>query len=319
MERQTTISAREQGEIMAVAETAVSWLMREDEISVEPKSEVFLENLVKEATESVRYLANRLASRLPAHVDTEDLFQMGMIGLLQSVDRFDATRGIKFQTYANRRVQGAMLDYLRSLDWRPRSVRRRNREIAEAVSNIEQRLGAAATTEDITAEMGISTSEYNQWLAEGSLPRAGEFLHAEAHISAAAEDFMNTIPDTSPSPEQSVVNDQMLEVLAGAIEHLPENERIVMTLYYYEQVPMRDIGKRLGVKQARVSQLHSQALRRLQVRVKNNKPFGQAVPKIEATPAPAIQTRKPAARVISITSRKGKTAAVPQTKFAPAA
>jgi RNA polymerase sigma factor FliA len=305
---------------MAVAEPAVSWLMREDEIAVDTKSESFLENLVKEATEPVRYLANRLASRLPAHVDVEDLFQMGMIGLLQSVDRFDASRGIKFQTYANRRVQGAMLDYLRSLDWRPRSVRRRNREIAVAVSSVEQRLGAAASTEEITAEMGISSEEYNQWLAAGSLPRAGEFVHAEAHTSAAAEDFMNTIPDTGATPEQAVVNDQMLEVLAGAIEHLPENERIVMTLYYYEQVPMRDIGKQLGVKQARVSQLHSQALRRLQLRVKNNRPFGQPLPAIAAAPKPAVQNaRKPAARVISITSHKKKTTSAPQTEFAPAA
>ena len=147
----------------------------------------------------LRYLANKLASRLPAHVDVEDLFQMGMIGLLQSVDRFDASRGIKFQTYANRRVQGAMLDYLRSLDWRPRSVRRRNREIAVAVSTVEQRLGCSATSEQITAEMGISADEYNTWLAEGSMPRAGEFVHADSHSSAAAEDFMNTIPDTATS------------------------------------------------------------------------------------------------------------------------
>ena len=95
--------------------------MREDDLAVSAvdiKSEGFMEKLVADATDSVRYLANKLASRLPAHVDVEDLFQMGMIGLLQSVDRFDASRGIKFQTYANRRVQGAMLDYLRSLDWR---------------------------------------------------------------------------------------------------------------------------------------------------------------------------------------------------------
>jgi RNA polymerase sigma factor for flagellar operon FliA len=299
---------------MTVAEPAISWLMRQDEITVDVKSEAFMENLVEQAKESVRYLANKLASRLPAHVDVEDLYQMGMIGLLQSVDRFDASRGIKFQTYANRRVQGAMLDYLRSLDWRPRSVRRRNREIAEAVSTVEQRLGGTADSEEIISEMGISAEEYNTWLAEGSMPRAGEFVHADANSSAAAEDFMSTIPDTAATPEESVVSEQMQEVLAQAIEHLPENERIVMQLYYYEQVPMRDIGKQLGVKQARVSQLHSQALRRLRLRVKNNRPFGHTLPQT----AVAVAPRKPAARVISITSRKRKPAPV-ETHFAPAA
>lgn len=291
--------------------------MRQDEITEDVKSEGFLEKLVAEAADSVRFLANKLASRLPAHVDVEDLYQMGMIGLLQSVDRFDASRGIKFQTYANRRVQGAMLDYLRSLDWRPRSVRRRNREIAVAVSTVEQRLGGMATTEDITAEMGISAEEYNTWLAEGSLPRAGEFTHSDSNSSAAAEDFISTIPDSAASPEQTVVNDQMQAVLAEAIEYLPENERIVMQLYYYEQVPMRDIGKQLGVKQARVSQLHSQALRRLRLRMKNNRPFGTPMGMPAAAPA-IITERKPAARVVSITSRKRKTATA-RPAFAPAA
>ncbi|MSO19972.1 MAG: sigma-70 family RNA polymerase sigma factor [Acidobacteria bacterium] len=191
---------------MTVAEPAVSWMMRQDEIPVDIQSASFMENLVNEAKDSVRYLAKRLASRLPAHVDVEDLYQMGMIGLLQSVDRFDDSRGIKFQTYANRRVQGAMLDYLRSLDWRPRSVRRRNREIAVAVSTVEQRLGGSASTEEITAQMDISMDEYHQWMSEGSIPRAGEFIHADAHSSSSVDDFMNTIADTAATPEQAVLS-----------------------------------------------------------------------------------------------------------------
>ncbi len=294
---------------MTVAEPAISWMMRRDETPVDIKSSSFMENLVNEATDSVRYLAKRLASRLPAHVDVEDPYQMGMIGLLQSVDRFDDSRGIKFQTYANRRVQGAMLDYLRSLDWRPRSVRRRNREIAVAVSTVEQRLGGSASTEEITAQMDISMDEYHQWMSEGSIPRAGEFIHSDAHASSSSDDFMNTIADSSATPEQAVLSEQMQAVLSKAIDHLPENERLVMSLYYYEQVPMRDIGEHLGVKQARVSQLHSQALRRLRLRMQNNRPFGQTadqpVPVLaRQTPAIVMTPRQPAARVATISRRK---------------
>ena len=131
-----------------------------------------VQEMVDNSLPGVRYLANRIASRLPAHVDVEDLIQVGMVGLLQSVDRYDPDRGVKFQTYANRRIEGAMLDYLRSLDWRPRSVRRRGRELEQAMASAEQRLGESASQEELAEEMGVSAAELDQWIRDACSPRS---------------------------------------------------------------------------------------------------------------------------------------------------
>lgn len=314
---------------MAVADAASAWLIRQEDFPADGLGESFLEPIIAEAKETVRYLASRLASRLPAHVDVEDLFQVGMLGLIQSAQRFDETRGVKFQTYANRRVQGAMLDYLRSLDWRPRSVRRRNRVVAEAISAVEQRTGEAANTEDIAAEMGLTSPQYHQWMLESSAHHGSSVPHFEYGAGDSTDDLLNTVPDTSATPEETIVNEDLLDVLARAIEHLPETERTVMTLYYYEQLPMREIGKQLGVKQARVSQLHSQALRRLRLRMKGGRPFGDPRPVLLTAIAPAASVavaveQAPAAavaatpsRVVSIASRQKVTA--PTADLAPAA
>jgi RNA polymerase sigma factor for flagellar operon FliA len=219
----------------------------------------------------VKFLAGRLANRLPAHVDVEDLIQVGLMGLLQCAQRFDSKRGVKFQTYANRRVQGAMLDYLRSLDWRPRSVRKRSRRLAHAVATVEQRTGETASEEELAAEMGMSSPELREWIQD--YYSRGE--HAAIHTSARrmeenSEDLLARIPDPADSPESAVEKTEVCRRLGQAIENLPENERIVLTHYYYEQQTMREIGKCLGVKQARVSQLHSQALRRLRLRLRRD-------------------------------------------------
>jgi RNA polymerase sigma factor for flagellar operon FliA len=216
----------------------------------------------------VRYLANRIASRLPAHIDVEDLVQVGLVGLLQSADRYDPSRGVKFQTYANRRVEGAMLDYLRSLDWRPRSVRRRSRELEQAVASAEQRLGESASQEDLAREMGVSASELDQWIRDSC--SSGEW-HATAFAETNAEDsprdLLAELRDPADSPEETVKKQQLLEVMTEALNTLPRKERLVVSMYYYEHCTMKEIGDVLGVRQGRVSQLHSQAIGRLRKRV----------------------------------------------------
>jgi RNA polymerase sigma factor FliA len=249
-----------------------------------------LEQTMNESMAGVKYLAGRLANRLPAHVDVEDLVQVGLMGLLQCVQRFDSDRGVKFQTYANRRVQGAMLDYLRSLDWRPRSVRKRSRRLAQAVAAVEQRTGESACEEDLAAEMGMSSPELRQWLQDYC--SRGE--HATINFSdrggdECSDDLMALIADPADSPEAVVEKSELREKLAQAVENLPENERVVLTLYYFEQKTMREIGRSLGVKQARVSQLHSQALRRLRLRLRRDVGIGAA----PVSPAPVAE-RAPA-------------------------
>ncbi len=262
---------------MAVAETAESCMIRQDDRQ-EEKTGV-LENSMEESLAAVRFLASRLATRLPAHVDVDDLVQVGMMGMIQSAERFDQSRGVKFQTYANRRVQGAMLDYLRSLDWRPRSVRKRNRKLAEAVAAVEQRKGCSASEEEIALEISLETDEFHEWMRDFSARgNRTNIFHPDSPARETTDDFLSTLADPSDSPEERAEKQQMNQLVVEAIQHLPENERIVMSLYYYEQVPMRVIGQRLGVKQARVSQLHTQALRRLRIRIKNGRPLGRSLP-----------------------------------------
>ncbi|MBI4459096.1 MAG: FliA/WhiG family RNA polymerase sigma factor [Acidobacteria bacterium] len=225
-----------------------------------------LEEVVNHSMAGVRFLANRLANRLPAHVDVEDLVQVGVVGLLQSVHRFDPERGVKFQTFANRRVEGAMLDYLRSLDWRPRSVRQRSRELRKTMDTMHQRLGETPAEEDVAAEIGLSAAALQEWkrdsAAEGD-PLCNLLWETDESVPNPVE----TVADSADSPERTLEKSQMRELLTQAIDRLPENERMVLMLYYYEHLTMQEIGECLGVKQGRISQLHSQAIRRLKTRM----------------------------------------------------
>ncbi|MBI3896574.1 MAG: FliA/WhiG family RNA polymerase sigma factor [Acidobacteria bacterium] len=227
-----------------------------------------LEDMVTHSMPGVRFLASRLANRLPSHVDVEDLIQVGVIGLLQSVQRFDPERGVKFQTFANRRIEGAMLDYLRSLDWRPRSVRQRNRQLKKTMEHMEQQLGETPAEEAVAAEIGLSSAAFQKWKKDSAVdgdPLSQLFWESETDDSAsrAAE----AVADSADSPEATLEKSQIQKILSEAMDRLPENERIVLMLYYYEHLTMQEIGQALGVKQGRISQLHSQALRRLRKRL----------------------------------------------------
>lgn len=222
-----------------------------------------LDELVNQSLPAVKFLASRLVSRIPYGVELDDLVQAGVIGLLQSADRFDPTRGVKFQTYANRRVQGAMLDYLRSLDWKPRSVRNRNRKLEQAFHDAGQRLGTRATEEDVAEEIGISIQELEQWM--------DAFSGTQPAVTGEEKSYALTLAslaDPSESPEEALEKEQMRRVLVEAIEHLPKNERLVLSLYYYDQITMQEIGAVMGLRQARISQLHSQAVLRLRRRLR---------------------------------------------------
>ena len=234
-----------------------------------------MEEMVSHSMPGVRFLASRLANRLPDHVDVEDLIQVGVIGLLQSAHRFDPERGVKFQTFANRRVEGAMLDYLRSLDWRPRSVRQRNRHLRKAMDHMEQQLGEAPTEEDVAAEIGLTTAALQEWKKDSRAD--GDPLCRllwESETEENAPTAVEAMADPADTPEATLEKTQMQEILAEAVDRLPDNERVVLMLYYYEHLTMQEIGESMGVKQGRVSQLHSQAIRRLRIRLRAGRNSG---------------------------------------------
>ena len=217
----------------------------------------------------VKYVAGRLGSGLPAHVDEGDLVSYGLLGLIGAIERYDPSRDIKFETYAIARIKGAIIDELRALDWVPRSVRSRAREIERAIAELEARLGTAPTDEQIAAKIGISVDELEESLtdiARSSIAALDELWSVSGEGDQIS--LMDTIEDESgPRPEAALDQTEMREALADAIARLPEREKLVVTLYYYEELTLREIGEVLGVTESRVSQLHTKAILRLKARL----------------------------------------------------
>jgi RNA polymerase sigma factor FliA len=217
----------------------------------------------------VKYVAGRLGSGLPAHVDEGDLVSYGLLGLIGAIERYDPTRDIKFETYAISRIKGAIIDELRALDWVPRSVRSRAREIERAIAELEAKLGTAPTDEQIAAKIGISVDELEESLTDisrSSIAALDELWSVSGEGDQVS--LLDTIEDTTgPRPQEALDEVEMREALADAIARLPEREKLVVTLYYYEELTLREIGEVLGVTESRVSQLHTKAILRLKSRL----------------------------------------------------
>jgi RNA polymerase sigma factor for flagellar operon FliA len=217
----------------------------------------------------VKYVAGRLGSGLPAHVDEGDLVSYGLLGLIGAIERYDPERDIKFETYAMARIKGAIIDELRALDWVPRSVRSRAREIERAIAELESRLGRAPTDEEIARKIGISVDELEESLTDisrSSIAALDELWSATGEGDQIS--LLDTLEDTSgPRPAEALDETELREALADAIARLPEREKLVVTLYYYEELTLREIGEVLGVTESRVSQLHTKAVLRLKARL----------------------------------------------------
>jgi RNA polymerase sigma factor for flagellar operon FliA len=217
----------------------------------------------------VKYVAGRLGSGLPAHVDEGDLVSYGLLGLISAIERYDPSRDIKFETYAIARIKGAIIDELRALDWVPRSVRSRAREIERAIAELESKLGTAPTDDQIAEKIGITVEELGDSLTDisrSSIAALDELWSVSGEGDQIS--LLDTIEDTTgPRPAEALDETEMREALAEAIARLPEREKLVVTLYYYEELTLREIGEVLGVTESRVSQLHTKAILRLKARL----------------------------------------------------
>jgi RNA polymerase sigma factor FliA len=218
----------------------------------------------------VKYVAGRLGSGLPAHVDEGDLVSYGLLGLIGAIERYDPARDVKFETYAMARIKGQIIDELRSMDWVPRSVRARARNIERAIGELEARLGRAPTDEEISKKLGITEEELEESLGEiarSSIAALDELWT----VSGSGGDqvaLIDTIEDEgAPDPQGTLSVTEQKEALAEAIQRLPEREKLVVTLYYYEELTLREIGEVLGVTESRVSQLHTKAILRLKAHI----------------------------------------------------
>lgn len=221
------------------------------------------DELVNRHSPLVKRIAYHLMSRLPPCVQVDDLIQAGMIGLLEASRNYDPSQGASFETYAGIRIRGAMLDEIRKNDWAPRSVHRKARKVAEAVRQIENIKGRDARDNEVAAAMGVSLDEYYQVLQDASGYLVMSFEDMGVDDEAVAAQFA----DNTPGPLDRLQKDDFKKSLSEAVAGLPERERLVMTLYYDEELNLREIGAVLGVSESRVSQIHSQALIRLQARL----------------------------------------------------
>jgi RNA polymerase sigma factor for flagellar operon FliA len=218
----------------------------------------------------VKYVAGRLGSGLPAHVDEGDLVSYGLLGLISAIERYDPDRDVKFETYAIARIKGSILDELRALDWVPRSVRSRARQIERAMAELEAKLSRAPTDEELAKKVGITVEELEDSLTDISRSSIAA-LDELWTISGSGGDqvaLIDTIEDTQgPEPQSAFAQTELREMVADAITGLPEREKLVITLYYYEDLTLREIGEVLGVTESRVSQLHTKAILRLKARL----------------------------------------------------
>jgi RNA polymerase sigma factor for flagellar operon FliA len=220
----------------------------------------------------VKYLAQRIATRLPASVEVNDLISAGILGLIDAVEKFEPERGIKFTTYARRRICGAILDDLRSLDWAPRSLRKKARDLESTYAKLERELGRSVSDEEVAVEMGMALEEYHQLLGDLNGITIGGFetiADNQDDGGSGLTDMLNYLPDSPErSPQFIFERSEIREYLTGAIERLPEKERLVISLYYHDELTMKEIGHVLGVNESRVSQLHTRAVLRLRGKLK---------------------------------------------------
>lgn len=240
-----------------VAAAAVEAQIPFASLSVEEREQKLIEHMT-----SVRYIARRIHERLPQHVELDDLISAGAVGLMDAFTKFNGGKNVQFKSYAQFRIRGAILDSLRDLDWSPRELRRKGRAADEATRRLTCKLGRAPLAAEVAAEMNISLAQYHQTIGDLKSLEVGT-LNA-ARNEDAGDDEINHVPGpVEDDPFLQCMKGEMRHHLAAAIEELPERERTVLSLYYFEELNMKEVGEAIGIAESRVSQIHANALLRL--------------------------------------------------------
>lgn len=229
------------------------------------------ENVIKQYSPMIKYVANRIAMRLPPHVEVDDLISVGVLGLMDAISKYDPTRGAKFKTYAEFRVRGAILDELRSMDWVPRSVRQKASNVDAVVRKLEAKLRRKPEDEEVAEEMELSLDQFYDTINETrsmpvfSLEDLG--IAKETGEQQSLLDCLAGKADADPQTQIRLI--ELKGIIAKAIDTLPEKERLMVSLYYYEELTMKEIGVVLDITESRVSQIHSKAVYHLRTKLKS--------------------------------------------------
>ncbi len=222
--------------------------------------------LVKQYLPLVKRIAYHLMARLPASVEVDDLIQVGLIGLMDAVERFDGSQGAQFESYATQRIRGSMLDDLREADWLPRHIRQKSRQIESAIHRLEQRKGRPPSEQEISKEMGIPLNDYQSMLGD---VKGNQLLYYEDFSDDESSNFLERyLIDDASDPLSLLEDDGFRQGLIDAIDDLPEREKNLMGMYYEQDMNLKEIGAVMGVSESRVCQLHSQAVARLRAKMK---------------------------------------------------
>ncbi|MBW2107901.1 MAG: FliA/WhiG family RNA polymerase sigma factor [Deltaproteobacteria bacterium] len=227
--------------------------------------------LIVEYAPLVKLLANRLAMRVPPSVSLDDLISAGIMGLLDAVDRFDPARQVQFKTYAEFRIRGAMLDELRSLDWVPRSTRKKIHDMEKAIMAVESRRNGPADDEEIAEEMGVDLETFYSIL---NMARGIELLSLDGYIkdntnSSESKKSFKSLIRGDDDPNRHIMMSEMKEIIAEAIRSLSKKEQMVISLYYYDELTLKEIGEVLGLTESRISQIHTKAIIKMRVKLKH--------------------------------------------------
>ncbi len=230
------------------------------------------QELVEKYARIVKYVAGRMAIGLPHYVEFNDLVSAGLLGLIQAIDNFDHTRGIKFETYAIPRIRGAILDELRSQDWFPRSLRRKAKQLEEAYATLEARLGRPATDKEVAAELQVEVSELDGIVGEVAV---ATIMSLDADASSDESEQSTSLGDYIADPkaedlEKVIAAQEMRQIIAQRMAELPEKEQLVLVLYYYEELTLKEIGEILDVTESRVCQIHTKAIMRLKGKIQRH-------------------------------------------------
>ncbi|MBV8600356.1 MAG: FliA/WhiG family RNA polymerase sigma factor [Candidatus Eremiobacteraeota bacterium] len=226
------------------------------------------EELVTKYLHLVRYVAGRISINLPPNVEINDLINDGILGLIDAIEKYDDERGVKFETYAITRINGAILDALRALDWVPRAVRQRAREIERVYQELEAEYGRAATEDEVAARLGMTLKEFDQTLQRirgTTILSLEEFLPNEKGYEIP---LVDTLKDPTDEISRAIESREVREALVAAVDSLPQQERTVISLYYFEGLTLKEIKGVLGVSESRVSQIHAQAVIHLRTKLK---------------------------------------------------